>query len=584
MGIANWMNGWTAIFPLAVLLYYFFRKRYEIQTISSTLFWEQSMQETKVSPYLKNLQRNALFYLQMLALLLFVFLLLGPFIDQEEVMSDHVILIADTSASMLVEKKDGTLFSEHQERMKKLVDGRVDQAVTLITTGKEPTVILREETDPQKVLDAIGSLTVNYEHEFMDRSIEFAQSIAASSSADIHVYTDSFDRAAVPEGDGKIGWTINSNPDMKMNVSIDKFGAVQSEDGIEAIVKISNQSEEMKQGEIHIKDGLTGVLIAKEIFEIEALSDLLESFKDLPNSKAVHAELVVEDSYKADNSAYALLGNEKNEAIIDGNLHELVKKAFEAAQLEVTIGSVNEMSQAQEISIIVTNDVSFLEKGTNPIILIGRNDSTAEPVSGVVESTTDPLFSIVDISNVYVSELYPPVEGLTTIASIDEKPFIQKSSRGDVVILADIEKTDWPLHPSFPLFIWSSAELLRTEANVAGSFTPNQRKSIVSSEIELFTNEDEYVTTFTEGSSFRAPEKPGIYKLREGENEKLFTVQLEDDEKEVLTNTSFTITKTNSDGSAETGKKFIAVVFLPLFILMIMLIEWEVQRRRGYPN
>ncbi|WP_438316671.1 vWA domain-containing protein [Sporosarcina sp. FA9] len=584
MGIANWMTGWTAIFPLAVLLYYFFRKRYETQTISSTLFWEQSMRETKVSPYLKNLQRNALFYLQMLALLLFVFLLLGPFVDQEESMSDHVIFIVDTSASMLVEKKDGTLFSEHQEQMKKLVVGQVDQAVTLITTGKEPTAILREETDTQKVLDAIGNLAVSYEHEFMDRAIEFAQSIAASNSADIHVYTDSFDRATVPEGDGKIGWIVNSNPDKKMNVSIDKFGAGQSADGIEVIVKISNQSEEMKQGEVHIKDGLTGVLIAKEAFEIEAISDLLVSFKDLPNSKAVHAELVIEDSYKEDNSAYALLGNEKNEAIIDGNLHELVKKAFEAAQLEVTIGTVNEMSQAQDISIIVTNDVSFLEKGTNPIIMIGRNDSTAEPVSGVIESTTDPLFSIVDISNVYVSEVYPPIDGMTTIASIDEKPFIQKSSRGDVVILADIEKTDWPLHPSFPLFIWSSAELLRTEANVVGTFAPNQRKSIVSSEIELYTNEDEYVTTFTEGSSFRAPSIPGIYKLREGNNEKLFTVQLEDDEKEILTNTSFTVTRTQSDGGIEIGKKLIGIIFLPLFILIIMLIEWEVQRRRGYPN
>ena len=80
MGFDKLVNVWTAVFPLAVLLYYFFRKRYETTTISSTLFWEQSMRETKVSPYLKNLQRNALFYLQMAALLLLVFILLGPFL------------------------------------------------------------------------------------------------------------------------------------------------------------------------------------------------------------------------------------------------------------------------------------------------------------------------------------------------------------------------------------------------------------------------------------------------------------------------------------------------------------------------
>ena len=111
MGFDKLVNGWTAIFPLAVLLYYFFRKRYETTTISSTLFWEQSMRETKVSPYLKNLQRNALFYLQMAALLLLVFILLGPYLNKEQAVGGHTILIVDTSASMLAGKKDTTLFA-----------------------------------------------------------------------------------------------------------------------------------------------------------------------------------------------------------------------------------------------------------------------------------------------------------------------------------------------------------------------------------------------------------------------------------------------------------------------------------------
>ncbi|MBO1914486.1 BatA domain-containing protein, partial [Microvirga sp. 3-52] len=64
MGFANLLYSWTVLFPIAVLLYYFFRKKFEVKTISSTMFWEQSMRETKVSPYLKNLQKNALFYLQ----------------------------------------------------------------------------------------------------------------------------------------------------------------------------------------------------------------------------------------------------------------------------------------------------------------------------------------------------------------------------------------------------------------------------------------------------------------------------------------------------------------------------------------
>ncbi len=69
------------------------------------MFWEQSMRETKVSPYLKNLQRNALFYLQMAALLLLLFILLAPFMTKEEAIHGHTIVVVDTSASMLVGKR-----------------------------------------------------------------------------------------------------------------------------------------------------------------------------------------------------------------------------------------------------------------------------------------------------------------------------------------------------------------------------------------------------------------------------------------------------------------------------------------------
>ena len=473
---------------------------------------------------------------------------------------------------------------KNRDGMKELAAAWDGQPVTIVTTGKEPITVIREETNGAVVTAAIDKLAVSFEHEYMGRAIEFTQSLTVGSGADIHIYTDSFDRSAIPEGDGKLSWTVNGSKDPAVNVSIDKFGAVQSSDGIEAIVKIVNQSQNDMTGDVRIIDALTGVILAEETFEIEGEKDQLLSFKKLPESKAIRAEINANDDYEADNTAFVLLGNETKEAIVDGKLHELVKKAFEAVGLFVATGSVNEMIAAQDDSIVVTNDVSFLETGTKPIILIGRNDRTTEPVADAIISTADPLFSIVDISDVYVSAVYPPIEGFTTIASIGDKPFIQKSSRGDIAILADIEMTDWPLHPSFPLFIWSSAELLRSEADILGTFVPNERKAVISGEIEVYTEADEYVTTIADGSSFIAPSLPGIYKAREGDAEKLFSVQLEETEKEIAVGTSFRISKTESDGSVETGKKMVGILFLPLLILLVMLIEWEVQRRRGYPN
>lgn len=586
MGFDKLVNGWTVVFPLAVLLYYFFRKRYETTTISSTLFWEQSMRETRVSPYLKNLQRNALFYLQMAALLLIVFILLGPYLTKEEEVGGHTILIVDTSATMLASNEGTSLFARNQEAMKELVASRPGEPITIMTTGKEPIVVIREETDGEAIMTAIDKLTVTYEHEYMERAIEFAKSITTTGAA-IHIYTDLLDQATFSEGESAIAWTIHGDENPKINVSIDKFGAVKTPEGTEAIIRITNDSDDTQIGAVHIKDLLTGNLLIAETFSIEGEEEVLLSFKELPESKLLRAEIVVEDDYEVDNTAYILLGNETGEAVVDGHLHELVKRAFEAVGLTVTTGSTTEMLAAQEESIIVTNDVSFLKKGTKPVIIVGRNDKSTEPVAGAVQNTSDPLFTVANISDVYVSALYPSFKSYTTIATVGDKPFIQKSKRGDIVILADIELTDWPLHPSFPLFVWSTVELLRSETDSLGLFVPNERKAVLSGRtengLEIYTIDDEYVTTITDGSSFIAPTRPGIYKALDGGVEKMFAVQLEKSEKELVQGSSYQIGHSENVKGNEEGKNRIGWLFL-VPLLLLLLIEWEVQRRRGYPN
>lgn len=99
----------------------------------------------------------------------------------------------------------------------------------------------------------------------------------------------------------------------------------------------------------------------------------------------------------------------------------------------------------------------------------------------------------------------------------------------------------------------------------------------------MFTLQDEYVTTFVDGSSFVAPPRPGIYKVRDGDSEKSFAVQLEQVEKELVVGASYRIGQTAAVEKAEEGMQMIGWLFI-IPLLLLLLIEWEVQRRRGYPN
>lgn len=546
------------------------------------------MRETKVSPYLKNLQRNALFYLQMAALLLLLFILLRPFLPKDTVADGHTVFVVDTSASTAAVDGDRSLLEKSKAKMRAIVEKRKGESFSIVTTGKEPYLLLREETDERNVLEAINGIGLTYAHEHLGRSLDFVRSIASQSGADVHIFTDFLDRSLFMESESSITWTIHNRENPIDNIAIAKFGAIHTPDGTEAIVKLSNQRGFKQTGKVIVNDGLTGARLAEQDFSIEEEADTLLSFKELPMLPAFHVHMEVEDDYAVDNDAFIVIGGESSEVIVDNQLHELVKKAFEAIGLTVSSGSINEMTSAKDHSMIVTNETSFLEEGSEPILLIGRNDSTTEPVSGVVESSNDALLSIAPIDDVYVSALYPPFEGFSTLAAIDGKPFIQRSPRGDIIILTDIGLTDWPLHPSFPLFFWSSMEMLRSGSDSAGTFTPNERRALLtgggSEGIEIFTMDDKYVASYPAGGNFVAPAKPGIYKLMDSGTERYLSVQLEEGEKLVAFGPSYKLgTGPAGDAEIEEGKQMIGWLFL-LPVLLLLVIEWEVQRRRGYPN
>jgi hypothetical protein len=149
--------------------------------------------------------------------------------------------------------------------------------------------------------------------------------------------------------------------------------------------------------------------------------------------------------------------------------------------------------------------------------------------------------------------------------------------------------TDWPLHPSFPLFLWSAREQMATNSEDIGTFSPNERRSLSlvadeeKGEWEVFSNSNEYIKTIQNGGQFSAPSRPGLYVLTSGKSEKQFAVTLEQQEKHIEKGTSFAIGSASQEDIQETVKTSMVPWFLLLIVLLLM-IEWEVQRRRGITN
>ncbi|MEK4283371.1 hypothetical protein [Ureibacillus sp. FSL K6-0165] len=232
---------------------------------------------------------------------------------------------------------------------------------------------------------------------------------------------------------------------------------------------------------------------------------------------------------------------------------------------------------------VVTNQTELLKRN-EPIVLIGRDDEIESEVSGKIEVIQDELFAFSSLEDVYVSAVYPPFDDFDTIAKVGDKPFIQRSPKGDIVVLADIQSTDWPLYPSFPLFLWSVQNELMEGKTSLGIFTPNEQRavSLLPGDWSIYTADGVYISSFEQSRDFQAPSKPGLYVVQSEHEERPFIVQLPQKERTIEEGTSFELGNVVS-GQEDITNQSIAK-WIVLLILFLIVVEWEVQRRRGFAN
>ena len=226
------------------------------------------------------------------------------------------------------------------------------------------------------------------------------------------------------------------------------------------------------------------------------------SFDALVNSSYLKANIDIQDSYLLDNENIVFMQDQLSSVFIDSSIHSLVRTAFQSLDINVSSVPPEQVSLIKEEGIIVTNQFEIKNEDEKPTLYIGRNDASPKEVDGIVHTTESPLFAFADLSDIYVSSVYPPVDGYTTIATVGEDPFIQISPSGNILILSDIQMTDWPLSPTFPLFMWSVKEHLSAGSDYIGTFTPNERKALslgATEEWEIYTMNDKYEYTIENG-------------------------------------------------------------------------------------
>lgn len=539
------------------------------------------MQETRVSPYLKQLQKNALLFLQLLALLLLVLALMNPYVKKSTIVGAQTIFIVDTSATMLAGKEQST-FDAHKKEMLSLMGQLNGRPVTLITTGNTPKAVLQQVTNTKDIEKAIQELEVTYETAQMNKALDVAQAFVGNIPTSIYVFTDVLDKKHLPMEKDTVKWIVKGSAKDLENVAITRFAATTDGQSTMALVQLQNDTDLEQKITLLLQNAENNKVVSEDI-TLPPKEAVTKTFKDLPLEDTMTATIAADDDYTVDNSQTVLLQTTTSKIVVDQSMHQLIQKGFQTINSSVKIVPSLQIADNQEATV-VTNQTVLLEKMDKPIVLFGRDDAEKIEAKGEVNTTSDALFAFSELKGIYVSAVYPGFDGYKTIASVGDHPFIQRTPKGDLVILADIADTDWPLHPSFPLFLWSVEQQLSESIGSLGIFTPNEQRAVALAQGDwsVYSQDDQFLSSISNGL-LTAPMKPGIYTARSENEEKRLIVQLQAQERIISKGTSYTLGELQENGKEEIAKASL-VPWLILLILFVLVTEWEVQRRRGFTN
>ncbi|WP_010095639.1 vWA domain-containing protein [Ornithinibacillus scapharcae] len=587
------------VFVIGVILFYLFRKQYDKQVIPSTLLWQQVMQEWQATKWWKKLQNHLLLYLQLLILIILMLALTRPYFGLNELSGDHIVVILDTSATMTtLEEEKISRFERSKLEIEELIDLLDSQMMTVILAEETPTILFANETAKQDMLRKIDSVEPSYQFSDIPKAVQLAEQLLADTSGEIHLYSDGVVKEEMPSEFLEHRLTVHNIGKTRNNISLHTFGISKTEDGIHGIITVFNEQETESVVRLGIESDGETLHTFQKLIEPGKLVQL--PIPNLPDKSYYKAVIMNDDDYLADNSLIAFTKEDRAPSIhLVGDVNPFTTKALGYFSTDIVQYEKN-TSIEDNNAVYVLEDIPEKDWPNGPALVFSP---VVEKKLQVQEKTflneplqinqEDPLYQYVDMEQVYIQSSFPytfPV--LDTILSSGNRPLISKGYyNGNPIVFVgfDMEDTDWPLHASFPIFLYNAINFLNEKQDTLGYVKPLETFSVTHEVVasnSMIVNEDgkKIAELDLDKASIQAPSSPGLYRVVDEVNgnrtEKLLAVTLDTQEKYIQPEKDFTLEASNVNTRENNEDKPNEIwPWLVFLALLILFLEWEVYRR-----
>jgi len=185
------LTPWPAIIAGAIagpilVAFYLLKLRRRPVRVSSTMLWDQAVQDLQANVPLRWIKPSLLLLLHLLILACLLLALARPVADLASSSADRIILIVDRSASMSAMDATGaerrTRLDEALDRaesyVRSLRSAGFDGQISLIASARDARVLAGPTGDPDRVLAALGSIEPTDQPGDLAAALRLAQALA----------------------------------------------------------------------------------------------------------------------------------------------------------------------------------------------------------------------------------------------------------------------------------------------------------------------------------------------------------------------------------------------------------------------
>lgn len=574
MGFLNAASAWFALALPAIAAMYILKRTYENTEISSHLLWRRVLQEQEANRPWQRLRSRWLLLLQLLAALLLVLALMGPYMKGAGHASGDAVLLIDRSASMTARSSasgEQTMFQLAIDEAERWIDQQSgNRSVTIVASGAIPEVLASKKQNKTELKQLLQTITPLYGKADNAAALSLADSLLqGGSDTSIVMFTDGKWTDAVEANQLGLESPLElhriGDDKPVSNAAILYFGIESDPSGTgdnRATITIRNDSdiEGTFNVEVYTADSNGSVTLAAET-SVKAGAGEWQSadIGGLPDARYYKARIRgLSDGVLADNTAYAFPSVPRTKSALlvsEGNMF-LEKALLLAGVKPVKIspdGAAPTAEQAEEIDWIILdgnderlwNDAEWAELlGKLPLWIIDHpqaNDAaTVVPRNTKVETKEHPVTSYITFADTYIGRFAKPIadevswgEAVLTYGGVPAIYAGESGGKPRLRFTFDLQNSDLPLRPEFPVLIVQASEwiggglqqelgLVEAEQNLELTLHSETEK-VIWETVELTgaglaseeSKDGVMNAAISENGGYTAPAVPGLYRLVE---------------------------------------------------------------------